>query len=263
MKPLSKVFYKAHPHGWIALQGRVYFCSGLCYSRTCPAKCYPSPWALAGSLSKSLVEKKLLRLQANDLAIRDLTGLEHATNLESLVLRDNLIDDLSPIRTCLSLKTSTFRVPADQSSHACSLGSSFASYLKSFRIGLGLSGIDGFRALAQLDVSSNALIDLEGVGKLRGLVNLYAQGNQLGRVEKFADRNRNKEFDVDETFTDESGNGKRDTDPLIELKGMPKLASLHLYDNRIVMLDQLSDLPSLHTLLLSGNMIEEILPLSL
>ena len=49
---------------------------------------------------------------------------------------------------------------------------------------LGLSGIGGFGALAQLDVSNNALIDLEGVQNLKGLVNLYAQGNQLGRVEE-------------------------------------------------------------------------------
>ena len=127
---------------------------------------------------------------------------------------------------------------------------------------LGLSGIGRFQALAQLDVSSNSLIDLEGVGNLKGLVNFYAQGNQLGRVEGFADRNRNKQFDPGESFTDESGNGKRDTDPLSEIVNMPKLASLHLYDNRIAKLDQLSDLPNLHTLLLSGNLIESVLPLS-
>lgn len=56
------------------------------------------------SLSKSLVENKLTRLQANDLEIRDLSGLEHAKNLESLVLRDNLIDDLTPIQTLTKLK---------------------------------------------------------------------------------------------------------------------------------------------------------------
>jgi len=32
-------------------------------------------------LSKSLVENKLFRLQADDLGIRDLSGLEHAKNL--------------------------------------------------------------------------------------------------------------------------------------------------------------------------------------
>ena len=89
-----------------------------------------------------------------------------------------------------------------------------------------MTGINFVVSLAQLDVSNNALIDLEGVGNLQGLVNFYAQGNQLGRIESFADRNRNKEFDIGETFTDESGNGKRDTDPLLEIQSLPKLSSL-------------------------------------
>ena len=55
-------------------------------------------------LSKSLVENKLIRLQANDVGIRDLRGLEHAKNLESLLLRDNLIDDLSPIHDLSKIK---------------------------------------------------------------------------------------------------------------------------------------------------------------
>ncbi|MEK9772213.1 MAG: leucine-rich repeat domain-containing protein [Opitutae bacterium] len=216
------------------------------------------------SLTKSLVEKRLLRLQANDLGIRDLTGLEHATNLESLVLRDNLIDDLSPIENLSKLKN--LDLSGNRLTDLSTLARLTAPSLRILNLSrnrlLGLSGVAGFRALAQLDVSSNALIDLEGVGKLQGLVNLYAQGNQLGRVENFVDRNRNKEFDEGETFTDESGNGKRDTDPLIELKRLPNLASLHLYDNRIELVDQMQDLPALHTLLLSGNLIETISPLS-
>ena len=55
-------------------------------------------------LSKSLVENKLIRLQVNDVGIRDLRGLEHAKNLVSLVLRDNLIDDLSPIHDLSKIK---------------------------------------------------------------------------------------------------------------------------------------------------------------
>jgi len=55
-------------------------------------------------LSKSLVENKLFRLQADDLGIRDLSGLEHAKNLESLVLRDNIIEDLGPIQGLTKLK---------------------------------------------------------------------------------------------------------------------------------------------------------------
>ena len=203
-------------------------------------------------LSKSLVENQLVRLQANDVGIRDLRGLEHAKNLESLVLRDNLIDDLSPIHDLRKIKN------LDLSGNRLTSLSSFSLFqstalrilnLSRNRL-LGLSGIDRFPLLAQLDVSNNALIDLEGVQNLKGLVNLYAQGNQLGRVEAFVDRNRNKEFDPGEPFTDESGNGKREIDPLGEIADLPKLASLHLYDNRISQLGLLTELPELHTLLL-------------
>ena len=215
-------------------------------------------------LSKSLIEKKLLRLQANDLGIRDLSGLEHAINLESLVLRDNLIDDLSPLQNLsklTNLDLSGNRLPNLSTLSPLSSPSLRILNLSRNRL-LGLSGIGEFRSLVQLDISNNSLIDLEGLGNLKALVNLYAQGNQLGRIEEFADRNRNKEFDEGETFTDQSGNGKRDTDPLVELQNLPNLASLHLYDNRIVHLHQLNDLPALHTLLLSGNLIEQIMPLS-
>ena len=120
------------------------------------------------SLSKSLVEKKLLRLQANDLAIRDLTGLEHATNLESLVLRDNLIDDLSPIQNLSKLKN--LDLSGNRLTSLRTLAPLAAPSLRILNLSrnrlLGLSGIDGFRALAQLDVSSNALIDLEGSRKV-------------------------------------------------------------------------------------------------
>jgi len=226
-------------------------------------------------LSKSLVEKSLTRLQANDLGIRDLSGLEYAKNLESLVVRDNLIDDLSPIQKLSKLNN------LDLSGNRLKDLSSLVAYpnlsvsgaqstvdhsalrilnLSRNRL-LGLSGIEHFRSLAQLDVSENSLIDLEGVGKLNELVNLYAQGNQLGRIESFVDKNRNKEFDPGESFSDSSGNGKRDVDPLVELKDLPNLSALHLYNNRIQSVKELNNLPKLRSLLLAGNLI--ISPLSL
>ncbi len=216
------------------------------------------------SLTKSLVGEKLIRLQANDLGIRDLTGLEHASNLQALILRDNLIDDLTPIKNLPKIQN--LDLSGNRLSNLSTLAQLPVHSLRQLNLSrnrlLGLTGIGGFHALAQLDVSNNALIDLEGVGNLKGLINLYAQGNQLGRVEAFADRNRNKEFDDGESFTDESGNGKRDTDPLIELKDLPRLASLHLYDNRISSIGQLDNLPAINTILLSGNLIESISTLS-
>ena len=57
---------------------------------------------------------------------------------------------------------------------------------------------------------------------------------------------------------DESGNGKRDTDPLIELRGLPSLINLYLHDNLLKNTLSLSGLPSLKFLLLSGNRLDEI-----
>lgn len=227
-------------------------------------------------LSKSLVEKNLTRLQANDLGIRDLSGLEHAKNLESLVVRDNLIDDLSPIQKLsklnnLDLSGNRLKDLSSLVSHpGISVSSAHStanhSALRILNLSrnrlLGLSGIEHFPSLAQLDVSANSLIDLEGVGKLNELVNLYAQGNQLGRIESFVDKNRNKEFDPGEPFSDSSGNGKRDVDPLVELKDLPNLAALHLYNNRIQSVKELNNLPKLRSLLLAGNLISSPLSLS-
>jgi Leucine-rich repeat (LRR) protein len=216
------------------------------------------------NLSQSLIENQLIRLQANDLGLRDLTGLEHAKNLESLVLRDNLIKDLSPIQGLPKLKN--LDLSGNRLTSLLTLAPLPGSSLRILNLSrnhlLGLSGVAGFGALTQLDVSSNALIDLEGVSNLKGLVNLYAQENQLGREEGYADQNRNKQFDEGESFTDDSGNGKRDTDPLVEVQNLPNLASLHLYGNRISSVDSLRNLPSLHTLLLSGNLVESVSPLS-
>jgi hypothetical protein len=123
---------------------------------------------------------------------------------------------------------------------------------------LGLSGISNLVYLKHLDISGNSLIDLQGVSSLSSLVSLYAQSNQLGRSESYVDENKNKSYDAGESFDDESGNGKRDTDPLVELKNLPNLVNLYLYDNLLSTVESLEQLPSLKILLLSGNQIREV-----
>ena len=56
------------------------------------------------NLTQELVAEKLVTLEASSLDIRDLTGLEFARNLEILVLRDNLIDDIGPISSLAKLR---------------------------------------------------------------------------------------------------------------------------------------------------------------
>ena len=49
------------------------------------------------SLTTELVAEKLEYFELNNAGLRDLTGLESAKNLKVLVLRDNLIQDISPL----------------------------------------------------------------------------------------------------------------------------------------------------------------------
>jgi len=258
------------------------------------------------SLTLGLVQEKLEYLEANDRGIRDLRGLEHAYSLKTLVLRDNLIEDFSPLAdlknlvkldisgnrlanltslvplagtdlqkrvTQLKTKMNDTSLSDDGRTQLTLELTELSQKLKGGRRIirelnlarnrlLGLSGIRHFTSLVHLDVSENSLLDLEGVGDLKNLVNLFAQGNQLGRPESYSDENRNKQYDQGESFRDISGNGKRDSDPLLEIKDLEKLSNLHLYNNSIRQIDSLSNLPRLSTLLLSGNQIEQIKNLS-
>jgi len=256
-------------------------------------------------LTAELIEAKLIRLEANNRQIRDLSGLEIAKNLEYLVLRNNLIQDLKPIQNLSKLRKldlhgnrlndlsslaplsgkvlekrvtqlqSTLKVNSLSENERAQTLLELSESIELLQSGnwslrqlnlssnrlLGLSGIVNFKFLSHLDVSQNSLIDMEGVSRLSNLVSFFAHGNQLGRIEEYVDRNRNKSYDDGEPFTDESGNGKRDIDPLIELRNLSNLEDLHLYDNHLKSINSMGELPSLKTLLLSGNQISDLKPL--
>jgi len=240
------------------------------------------------SLTTELVAEKLEYFELNNVGLRDLTGLESAKNLKVLVLRDNLIQDISPLSDLphlqkldlsgnkisnlspfsglsikkmqdevaqIRLKLSNYRTPKDE---IASLILSLSEVVERLKRGpwqlqelslannrlLGLSGISNLSGLRFLNVSGNSLIDLEGVGSLKSL--------------SYVDQNKNKTYDIGEPIGDESGNGKRDIDPLTELQNLPRLVNLYLYDNLLKTVSSLSDLPNLQILLLSGNQLESV-----
>lgn len=253
-------------------------------------------------LTAELVSEKLTSLELNDANLRDLRGLEVAQNLEVLILRDNLINDLAPIsklpklrkldvsgnrisslRTFgrFSLSQTKSRIVAIQDElqqkslkddYKADLVLELSEQVAKFKLKnnsltelnlsnnrlLGLSGIEMCDSITWLNVADNSLIDLEGISKLKSLITFYAQGNQLGRVESYEDVNRNKTYDLGEPIQDQSGNGKRDTDPLVELQSLPRLRNLYLYNNMLKNVDSLDDLSVLSVLLLSGNQIETV-----
>lgn len=254
------------------------------------------------SLTREIVGENLTSLDASSMEIRDLTGLEYATNLETLVLRNNLVEDLSPLSSLARLKKldltgnrirnlgaliplsgSKMRQEVADLQLSIEKGKlprpekqeliiQMARIVERLQLGpwslqelnvsenrlLGLSGVEHLSDLVFLNASRNALIDLEGISKLKSLVTLYLQQNQLGRIESFVDENKNKTYDLGEPIDDQSGNGKRDTDPLQEIQSLPRLSNLYLYDNLLSSFASLKDLPNLKTFFASGNKIRDI-----
>lgn len=222
--------------------------------------------------------KNLRILVLKDNLIEDISALCDLPNLEKLDLSGNKISDISAFSglslrlmqeqaSLIQEKLADYKTPKNevaalvlQLSELIERVKQGSWQLKELSLAnnrlLGLSGISSLQSLQHLDVSGNSLIDLEGVSKLSALVNFYAHGNQLGRVETYVDNNKNKSYDLGEPINDESGNGKRDTDPLIEIRSLPKLTNLYLYDNLIKTVSSIEDLPNLQTLLLSGNQLE-------
>lgn len=227
------------------------------------------------------VAQNLRILVLRDNLIEDITPLSDLANLSRLDLSGNRVRSLVPLESLslskmkmevLSLQASLQdrTVPKDKKAELLLELSKLVQRInrghwsiRELSVAdnrlLGLSGIGHLTSLTHLDVSSNSLIDLEGVGKLKNLITFNAQQNQLGRVETFVDVNKDKAYTLGvDTVNDESGNGKRDTDPLGELQGLPNLVNLYLYDNLLESTRLIKDLPNLKILLLAGNKLDDI-----
>jgi len=227
------------------------------------------------------VARNLQILVLRDNLIEDITPLSGLGNLSRLDLSGNRIRNLAPLESLslykmkmevlrLQVALENRNLPKDKKAELILELSKVVQRinrghwsirelsLANNRL-LGLSGIGHLTSLRYLDVSANSLIDLEGVGQLKNLTTFYAQQNQLGRVEGFVDVDKNKEYTEGvDTINDESGNGKRDTDPLVELQSLPRLVNLYLYDNMLTSTTLIKNLPNLKILLLAGNRLEDI-----
>ena len=167
----------------------------------------------------------LTDLKASHENIRDLTGLEFATNLTSLTLGDriysvyrNSISDLTPLSNLTSLTYLN---------------------LSSNKI-LDISALSNLTSLTYLNLSSNKISDISALSGLTSLTELYLGfGDGVGRL------------------------GKSNTvSNLSPLSGLTSLTKLHLDNNSISDVSALSNLTSLAELYLSGNSISDISALS-
>ena len=172
---------------------------------------------------------KLINLDAEDRQITDLTGLEHATQLQNLNLGGNQISDISPL-TSLEIIESLV-LPDNQISD--------------------ISVLTGLENLTWLNLSGNQIRDLNGLTDLPVLSGLDLTSNQIRDITPLAG------------LTQLRGlwlwyNHIPDISPLAELS---HLTHLHLENNVISDVSPLAGLINLERLALDDNLIFDISPL--
>ena len=176
--------------------------------------------------------QKLTTLDADDRQIKDLTGLEHATQLETLRLWDNQIRDVSPLAGLTNL--TGLYLNGNQISDFTPI----AGLTKLRELGIGqntpkIRDITVLRGLTQIDwlnLYDGQIRDISPLAELTQLESLYLERNQI-----------------------------RDVSPLARLT---RLKDLRLAENNIRDVSALTGLVNLEKLLLAENPITDTSPLA-
>jgi internalin A len=168
-------------------------------------------------------------LFASGAGISDLTGLEHCTDLTQLVLSNNEISELEPLK---GLWTSS--LPRSKSSR--------------------FSDVEPLAALTEmfsLDLRGNRITDIHPLAGLTGLLYLFLDNNQISDIQPLAGLTRLFQL----------GLGDNQISDIRPLAGLRSIVWLGLQNNRISDIDPLVDMRDLNTVNLRNNRITEIYPL--
>ena len=215
--------------------------------------------AIAESLGKNpnapiTVEEmeELVRLDARDKGIRDLTGLQFATNLSRLYLDHNQISDISPLAGLINLKDLGF--PDNNVSDLSPIaGLSNLEWLYCARNNASdLSAFMGLTNLEYVSFSSNNVSDLSSFAGLMNLKRIRSWGNPLSDLSPFVGLPKLESINI-------CGADLSDLTPLVLITG---LKELYLVNNEISDISPLAGLTGLTRVNLSENDISDTAPLA-
>ncbi|MDE0634566.1 MAG: leucine-rich repeat domain-containing protein [Candidatus Poribacteria bacterium] len=172
----------------------------------------------------------LTTLRASNRAIKDLTGLEYAINLEYLHAHSNQISDLSPLSDLIKLKVlDVYNNPIES-----------------------LVPIAGLSNLEVITIIGNKISDISPLAGLANLRHFLTWGNPISNLFPLANLTQLETLDI-------CGSEASDISVLANLTG---LKSLYLIGNGISDVSALSGLTSLERLKLERNNISDVSPLS-
>ena len=196
--------------------------------------------------------ERFIRYNFSNRNIRDLTGLEYATNLTELRLQDNNISDISPLAGLNNLEL------LDLNDNSISDISPLAGLNNLERLHLdynsisNISPLSGLNNLIVLDLLGNSISDISPLSGLNNLIVLYLGGNSISDISPLSGLNNLEALYL-------LGNSISDISPL---SGLNNLEVLYLGGNSISDISPLSGLTDLRGLFLWGNSITNIFPLA-
>jgi len=172
----------------------------------------------------------LMVLSADSRQITDLTGLEHATNLQTLQLTHNQIGDISLLSSLANLQKLV---------------------LNNNQIS-DISVVSSLANLQHLDIHANNLSDISPVSSLANLQILILRINQISDISALSSMAYLHHLDL----------GNNQIGDISSLASLSSLKSLCLYNNQISDVSAISNLTALQRLELRNNQIGNISPLS-
>lgn len=191
----------------------------------------------------------LTHLIADDAEIRDLTGLEAATNLERIEFRHNAISDLSPLRNLTRLNNIKLR------GNKIIDVSPLAGLINVDWLGLEENEITDLLPLKSLiklngiGIEGNPILDISPLSSLRSLEGIEARNTFITDFSPLAELPRFRWI--------EFGHDKR-IDTLPSLRGLKNLRRLVIYHTGISDISGLAALTQLEQLTLVNNQISDI-----
>ena len=193
--------------------------------------------AVAEALGKSanepitLQEMQGLRiLEARNKNIRDLSGLQSATDLTSLTIVGTLVSDISPIATLIALR---------------------GLWIRHNQIS-DLSPIRGLTNLTHLDIDDNRVSDISPARNLKNLVDLRIDRNKIADLSPIA-RLINLEY---MSFS------KNEVTDISPLAGLINLKILYFNQTRVSDLSSLAGLANLKAIRSWGSPLSDLSPLA-
>ena len=212
--------------------------------------------AIAESLGKNpnaqiTVEEMegLGKLDARDKGIRDLTGLQFATNLSRLELRDNQISDLSPLAGLINVRD--LRLNNNLISDISPYRGLTNLTSTSFRNNMvsDISPLAGLINLRYLAFTETNVSDLSPITKLINLESLSFEGDNVSDLSQIAGLINLKYISI--------GWGTSISD-LSPLAGLTKLEEIHINAGKVSDLTPLAGLTGLKRLSFQDNNISDI-----